>query len=245
MQPVKKTKYTNLVQLSAVYFLNDTSSISLEQGRIQIGKEQFIAIGLEKTKAAEHWEDTDYFKVVIVVQAADGNYYISEIEHPADILAPKYVNDDMRIHWVEESTESKDGVSVDTINNLHALKDGVLVSTIGNLYSLDDSRCEYTLTINDKPYQFYEKYIIYTMSASYEIWEYHNKSIKISPFLVVRCQFSSQHCASALEGTPTEILEYPIAIASLLQTSIFQNCPFKIWDGKVSIDGLKVTLESN
>ena len=60
----------------------------------------------------------------------------------------------------------------------------------------------------------------------------------------MRCKFDSQHSASALEDTPTEILEYPIGIDSLLQTSIFQLNPFEIYRGKVTIDGLIVTLES-
>ena len=45
-------------------------------------------------------------------------------------------------------------------------------------------------------------------------------------------------------STPTEILEYPIGIDTLLQTSIFKLNPFEIYRGKVTIDGLIVTLES-
>ncbi|HEY9768391.1 MAG TPA: hypothetical protein V6C71_07750 [Coleofasciculaceae cyanobacterium] len=39
-------------------------------------------------------------------------------------------------------------------------------------------------------------------------------------------------------------LEYSINIRSLLQTSIFQYCPFEVWDENVTINGKKVTLES-
>ncbi|MCC0179013.1 hypothetical protein I4641_18760 [Waterburya agarophytonicola K14] len=148
-------KPINLIKISP-YLLYGTPVINLEQGYTEVGKERFLAIALEKSKAAKDWEDTDCFKIIIVVQGADRNYYISEIEHPADILAPKYVNDDMRIWWVEENAESKDRL---------------FVNMISNLYALNDSRSQYTLTINDKPYQFCEKYIIYKMSASYEIWD--------------------------------------------------------------------------
>ena len=223
---MNKEKSTNLIKLSPIDFLNERSAIALENGQISIGKEQSIAVGLEKTKAAEHWEDTDYFKIVVVVQAIDGNYYISEIEHQADILSPKQVEGDRRVRWVEETK---------SIDNL----------LIANLYTLDDCRDDYTLTIHDKPYLFYEKYIVYTISASYEIWENYDKSIEVSPFLEVRCQFSSRHSASELEGTPTNTLEYPISIASLLQTSVFQHHPFRIWSGRVKTDGIKVTLESD
>ena len=222
---MERARYTNLIKLSPRYYLNDSSAIALENGQIQVGKEQFIAVGLEKTRAAEHWEDRDYFKIVVVVQAIDGNYYISEIEHPADVLSPKQVEGDRGVFWVEETK---------SIDNL----------LIANLYTLDDCRDEYTLTIYDKPYLFYEKYIVYTISASYEIWENYDKTIEVSPFLKIRCQFSSRHPASELEDTPTNTLEYPIAINSLLQTSVFQHRPFKIWNGRVKTNGIKVTLES-
>ena len=223
---MNKEKYLKLIKLEQIYFLNQTSKLILDNGYAEIGDEGFIAVGFEKSKAAKNWEDTDYFNIIILVKAADGNYYRSTIEHEADILAPKYVDDDLTIYWVEENTESDDNLLID------------------NLYALNDSRCDYTITIHDKPYQFYEKYIIYRISASYEIYEYHDKTTKISPYLKVRCKFDSQHFASALEDTPTKILEYPIGIDSLLQTSIFQLNPFEIYRGKVTIDGLIVTLES-
>lgn len=223
---MERARYTNLIKLSAIYFFKEHSAIALENGQIQIGEEQFIAVGLEKTKTAKNWEDTDYFKIVVVVQAVDGNYYISEIEHPADILSPKWTEGNRDIFWVEETKP---------IDNL----------LLADLYTLNDCRNEYTLTIYDRPYVFYEKYIVYTISASYEIWENYDKSISVSSFLKVRCQFSSQHPASDLEGTPSKILEYPINISSLLQTSIFQHHPFQIWNGKVTVDGIKVVLESN
>ena len=223
---MNQAKHVKLIRLSETYFLDITSKISLENGYVEIGDEKFVAVGFEKSKAAKNWEDTDYFNIVILVKAADGNYYRSTIEHSADILSPKYVDDDMTIYWVEENAESDDNLLID------------------NLYALNDSRCQYTITIHDKPYLFYEKYIIYRISASYEIWESYDKTkAEISPYLRIRCKFDSQHSASALENTPTEILEYPININSLLQTSIFQDCPFEIYQGKVIIDDLIVTLE--
>ena len=222
---MNQEKYLKLIKLEHIYFLNKTSKLILNNGYVEIGDEGFIAVGFEKSKAAKNWEDTDYFNIIILAKAADGNYYLSKIEHPADILAPKYVDDDNSVHWIEE-TESNENLLLD------------------NLYTLDDSRCEYTITIHDKPYLFYEKYIIYKISASYEIWEYHDQTTEISPFLKVRCKFDSQHSASALENTPTKILEYRIDISSLLQTSIFQLNPFEIYQGKVTVDGLIITLES-
>lgn len=115
---------------------------------------------------------------------------------------------------------------------------------ISNLYSLNDSRCQYTITIQDKLDQFYEKYIVYTISVSYEIWQDYYKNSNIASFFKVRCTFSSQHGASALEGTPTKTLEYPISIYSLLQSSIFQYHPFELWQGKVIVNDLMVTLSS-
>ena len=225
---MNQEKYLKLIKLEHIYFLNKTSKLILNNGYVEIGDEGFIAVGFEKSKAAKNWEDTDYFNIIILAKAADGNYYLSRIEHPADILAPKYVDDDLSIHWVEENTELDDNLLID------------------NLYTLDDSRCKYTLTIHDKPYQFYEKYIIYKISASYKIWKWknHDKTTEISPYLKVRCKFDSQHSASALENTPTKILEYSININSLLQTSIFKLNPFEIYQRKVTIDGLIITLES-
>ena len=222
---MNKEQYLKLIKLEPIYFLNKTSKLVLDNAYAEIGEEKFIAVGFEKSKAAKNWEDTDYFNIIILVKAADGNYYRSTIEHPADILSPRYVKDDMTIYWVEENTE---------FDNL----------LIDNLYTLNDSRCNYTITIHDKPYQFYEKYIIYRISVGYEVYEYNDKTTKNSPDFRVRCKFDSRHCASALEDTPTEILEYPIYISSLLQRSIFQLHPFEIYRGKVTIDGLIVTLES-
>ena len=223
---MNKEQYLKLIKLEPIYFFNQTSKLLLDNGYAEIGEEKFIAVGFEKSKAAKNWEDTDYFNIIILVKAADGNYYRSTIEHPADILAPKYVDDDMTIYWVEENTELDDNLLLD------------------NLYVLNDSRCNYTITIHEKPYQFYEKYIVYIISVGYEVYEYNDKTTKISPDFRVRCKFDSRHCASALEDTPTEILEYPIYISSLLQRSIFQLNPFEIYRGKVTIDGLIVTLES-
>ena len=222
---MNKKKYLKLIKLEQIYFLNKTSKLILNNGYVEIGDEGFIAVGFEKSKAAKNWEDTDYFNIIILAKAADGNYYLSKIEHPADILAPKYVDNDNSVHWIEENIESNDNLLLD------------------HLYTLDDSRSKYTITIHEKPYYFYEKYIIYKISASYEIWENHDKTTEISPFLKVRCKFDSQHSASALEDTPTKILEYRIGINSLLQTSIFQLNPFEIYQGKVNVDGLIVTLE--
>lgn len=223
---MNRLKYTNLIKLDPKYFFDADSTIPLKNGQIKIGKEQFLAVGFEKSKVAQNWEDTDYFNIIIVTKAEDQKYYIAKIEHPADILAPKYVNDDLRVIWVEENIVPEEQ------------------ELISNLYSLNDSRCEYTITIQDKPYQFYEKYIVYTISVSYEIWEDCYKNTKISPYLMVRCKFDSQHGASALENTPTQILEYPISVYSLLQTSVFQYRPFEIWQGKVMINDLMVTLKS-
>ena len=224
---MNQEKHLKLIKLEQIYFLNKTSKLILNNGYVEIGKEGFIAVGFEKSKTAKNWEDTDYFNIIILAKAADGNYYQSRIEHEADILAPKYADDDKSVRWVEENTESDENLLLD------------------NLYALNDSRCHYTITIHEKPYKFYEKYIIYRISASYENWEISDKTnVEISPFLKVRCKFDSQHSASALENTPTKILEYPIGIDSLLQTSIFKLNPFEIYQGKVTIDGLIVTLES-
>ena len=222
---MNKERYIKLIKLEQIYFLNKTSKLILDNGYVEIGEERFIAVGFEKSKAAKNWEDTDYFNIIILVKAADGNYYRSKIEHPADILAPKYVDDDNSVHWIEENTEVNDKLLLD------------------NLYTLGDSRCKYTLTIHEKPYLFYEKYIIYKISASYKIWENYDKTTEIPLYLKVRCKFDSQHSASALEDTPTKILEYPININSLLRTSIFKLNPFEIYRGKVTIDSLIVTLE--
>ena len=224
---MNQEKYLKLIKLEQIYFLNKTSKLILNNGYVEIGDEGFIAVGFEKSKAAKHWEDTDYFNIIILAKAADGNYYQSRIEHPADILAPKYADDDMTIYWLEENIESDDKLLID------------------NLYAMNDSRCQYKITIHEKTYHFYEKHIVCRISASYEIWENHDKTkAEISPYLKVRCKFDSQHNASALEDTPTKILEYPIDISSLLQTSIFQLNPCEIYQGKVTIDGLIVTLES-
>jgi hypothetical protein len=212
----------NLIKLSEIYFFDTTSKISLHNGHTEIGDDQFLAVGLEKSKAAKNWEDTDYFNIIIVTRAYDQKYYILKIEHPADVLSPKYVEDEMRIMWVEETIKPTDK------------------ELIGNLYSLNDSRCHYTLTIREKPYFFYEKYICYTFSVSYDIWENYEKTkIEASPYFQVRCKLSSYHCASDVDDSPTNILEYPIAINSLLQTSVFQYRPFEIWDGNVIIDGVR------
>ena len=225
---VNKESQLKLVKLSTTGILNSTSTIGLHDGQIEIGDERFIAVGFEKSKAAKHWEDTDYFNIIVVTKASDRKYYYRKIEHPADVLSPKYIEDELNIFWVDEAKQEMD-------NEL-----------ISNLYSLNDSRSEYTLNIQEKPYFFYEKYICYTISASYETWENYDKTeIEVSPFLKVRCKFSSQHFASALENTPTKTLEYRINIYSLLQASVFQYRPFEVWNGKVSIDGINVTLESN
>ncbi len=218
---------SNLIQLSAEYYLNSNSKIGLRSGFVEISKDKFIAVGFEKTKVAKDWEGTDYFNIIILTKADDQQYYIGKIEHPADIFSPKYVNDDMRINWVEEAIQVTD-------NEL-----------MNDLYCLIDSRSEYTLTIHNKPYSIYEKYLCHSISVSYEIWENHDTSkIEVSPFLIVRCQLSSKYFAEALDYLPMKILEYPINIYSLFQTSVFQYRPFKIWHGNVTVDGIKVTLES-
>ncbi|MGL5793074.1 MAG: hypothetical protein ACRC06_01475 [Waterburya sp.] len=146
-----KGNHIKLIKLSGIYFLDSNSRIGLHNGHIEFGENQFIAVGLKKSKAAKNWEDTDYFNVVILTRACDQKYYILKIEHPADVLSPKYVEDEMRIMWVEKTIKPTDKELLD------------------NLYSLNDSRCHYTLTIREKPYFFYEKYICYTFSVSYDI----------------------------------------------------------------------------
>lgn len=216
-----------LVKLSTL-ILDRASTIGLHNGQIEIGDERFIAVGLEKSKAAKNWEDTDYFNIIVVTKASDRRYYIRKIEHPADVLSPKYIEDELNIYWVDETKQETDK------------------ELIGDLYTVNDSRDRYTLAVQEKPHYFYEKYICYTISVSYELWENYDKTeIEVSPFLNIRCQFSSQHPASALEDTPTTTLKYRIDVCTLLQTSVFQYCPFEVWNGKVSIDGINVTLESN
>lgn len=149
----------NLIRLSTIYFVDCNSRISLPQGYTDIGEEQFIAVGLEKSKVATNWEDTDYFNIIVLIKACDHKYYVTKIKHSADILSPKYIEDELNVHWVEE-----------TIN----LFDKMLIS---DLYSLNDSRSNYTLTINEKPYLLYEKYLCYLMSVSYEIWENYIKML--------------------------------------------------------------------
>lgn len=130
----------------------------------------------------------------------------------------------MNVYWVEDNTKFNER------------------ELISDLYALNDSRCEYTITIRSKSYLFYEKYICYTISASYDIFEKYDRSINVSPYLRVRCKFSSQHPASDLEDTPTRTLEYKISIDRLLNTSIFQHRSFEIWNGKVIVDGVKIKL---
>lgn len=227
---------SNLIRLSAEYYLNSNSKIGLREGFIEISKDKFIAVGFEKTKVAKDWEDTDYFNIIILTKANEQQYYFTKIEHPVDIFAPKYVNDDMKINWVEET--------IQVTNN----------ELMNDLYCLIDSLSEYTLTIHDKPYSIYEKYLSHSISVSYEIWEHYDKSkIEVSPFLMVRCQLYKKHFANATLDCllPQESdhllikkIEYPINIYSLFQTSVFQYRPFKIWHGNVTVDGIKVTLES-
>ncbi|MEL6441614.1 MAG: hypothetical protein AAFQ80_20465 [Cyanobacteria bacterium J06621_8] len=215
-----------LIQISA-YCLSDRSKIYLPESCIEIDKEKFVAIGLEKSKAAEHWEDEDCINILILVKADDGKYYFSKIEHPVDILSPRNVNDDLKIYWVEDTAKPLE-------NEL-----------ISNLYTLNDSRSEYTLTINEKPFQIYEKYLCHLISVGYETWEYYNKSkVEVSGYLRVRCQFSSKWFTNALDHLPLKTLEYPISINLLLQTSIFEYQPFELWSGNLTVDGFKVKLES-
>ena len=216
----------NLIKISTIYFVDFIPRISITQGYTEIGEEQFIAVGFEKSKVATNWEDTDRFNIIVLTKACDQKYYIAKIEHPADVLSPKYIEDEMNVHWVEENIQPSNK------------------ELLGNLYSLNDSRSEYTLTISDKPYLFYEKYLCYLMSVSYEIYENYYNGSEVSPFLWIRCQLSSRYFASALDYLPMKTLEYSINIRSLLQTSIFQYCPFGVWDGNVIINGRKVTLES-
>lgn len=144
-----------LVRLKGTYLFNQDSKILLANGYIDLAEERFIAVGLEKSKAAKDWEDYDYFNLIVLTKGIDDKYYLSKIEYITDILAPKYVESDRTIQWVSENTKSKDKILID------------------NLYCLNDCRDEYTLTINDKPYSFYEKYIVYLISVSYEIGEYN------------------------------------------------------------------------
>lgn len=227
----------NLIQLSPIYFINDTSKITLTDGCIEIGEEQFIAIGLEKSRVAENWEGSDYFNVIILIKAIDKKYYIAKIEHRANILSPQYTTNDNSIFWVEENISAPDR------------------ELISNLYTLEDSRSTYTLTVHeqldrkntliDKSYIFYEKYLCYLMSVSYELWGIHDESAEVSPFLRVHCQLSSNYSVSALDYLPMRTLRYSIDICSLLQTSVFQHCPFKVWDGDVTINknSKQVTLK--
>lgn len=199
--------------------------ISLSNGQTELETDPFIAVGFEKSKAAKNWEDTDYFNIVVVTRSYNQKYYIVKIEHSADILSPKYIEDELNIHWVEETTASPE------------------LELINNLYSLNDSRCQYTLTVDDKPYLFYEKYFCYLMSVKYEIWEnYDNTEIEASPFLKVTCKLSSSHITNIFDDLPSKTLEYQIPIYSLFKTSIFKFNPFEIWDGNVTVDGVKVTL---
>ncbi|MEO0925942.1 MAG: hypothetical protein AAFY63_08730 [Cyanobacteria bacterium J06643_13] len=181
--------------------------------------EKFIAIALEKSKKATNWEDSDRFNLIVLTKASDQEYYLTRIEHYPDILSPRYVDNDGGVFWREESINFGDK------------------ELINDLYSLNDSRDKYTVTINEKPYSFCEKYICYTISASYELW-----GNEVSPFLRVCCQLSSCYSASRLSHLPTKFLEYRVNINHLLQTSIFQYRPFEIWHGKVIVDELKVKL---
>ena len=215
----------DLIRLNSVYFMNDASKIGLGKNRSFPGKARFLAIGLEKSRTAQNWEDLDYFNIIILTKSQDEQCYLAKIEHPAYILSPQNAEDDMRVSWVRDDSK---------------LTENVLIR---DLYALDDSRSRYTITIQDIPYLFIEKYICYTMTVSYEIWENYDKSkIEVSPYLKVRCQFSAHHPASRLEDTPSQTLEYPIDINSLMQTSVFNCIPFEIWNGKVVVDGIKVTL---
>lgn len=221
-----ETNSRELIQIP-IYCLSDRSVIYLQNGCVKVGQAKFMAIGLEKSKAAKHWEDEDCFNILILVKGDDEKYYFSEIEHFADVFSPRNVNDNLNLHWVEETTKPLE-------NEL-----------IGNLYVLNDSRSEYTLTIDDKPYQIYEKYLAHLFSVGYDTWEHYDKSkVEVSSYLQVRCQLSSKYTSTALDHLPIKTLQYPIAIYSLLRTSIFEYQPFELWNGNVTVDGFKVRLES-
>jgi len=224
---LQQEEQLNLIQLPAEYYFDNNSKIGLRDGFIEISKEKFIAVGFEKTKVAKEWQDIDYFNIIIVTKADDQQYYFRKIEHSAEIFSPKYVNDDIRINWIEKNKKS------------------AAQKLISNLYCLVDSRSEYTLNIDNKAYFVYEKNLTHTISVSYEIWEDYDKNkVRASPFLRVRCQLLSKYLVDNLDYLPMKILEYPINIYSLFQTSVFQYRPFEIWYGNLTVDGIKVTLES-
>lgn len=221
-----KSDVRELIQIPQ-YYSSDRPKIHLKNGYAEVGKENWIAVGLEKSRAAQGWEDMDYFNITILVQANDGKYYICQIEHPADVLSPRNLHDELNIYWLKEDAKPAE-------NEL-----------ISNLYALVDSRSTYTLSVEEKPYQIYEKYICYNISVSYDTWEHYDKSkIEVSGLFQVRCRFSSQHPASDLDDIPTRTLIYQIYSDPLLQASVFEYQPFELWQGNVTIDGFKVRLES-
>ena len=210
-------------------FLWDSDKIVLEDGYVEIGKEKFVAVGIEKSKTSEHWEESDRINVIILVKGYNEKYYILKIEHyVSEVLSPKYIENEFSLCFVENKLTGRELIS--------------------DLYAISDSRDEYTLSIYNenherKIYHVYEKYIDYKISVSYETEDFNLDSSKAATFFWIRCQISSMHNVDYSETLENTTIQYPMFIRDLLRTHVFERHYFKIWKGKVTINGVKVTLE--
>ena len=215
------------------YFLSDIEKIPLEDSFIEIGEKRFIAVGIEKSKTSEDLEESDQIRLTVLVRGDNEQYYIAQIEHyPEDILTPQYIEDAASI-----------SLCIDDKSIGEVL--------IDDIYAFTDMRDSYTIIIDDcidsfthkvGYYLIYEKYLAYKLSVSYEVWKNADKSIEVSPFFWLKCKVS-QMLLNDTETIKDAVLNYRIYVGNLLKTSILKPIYFYSWNGKVSIDGLKVTLK--
>ena len=120
---------------------------------------------------------------------------------------------------------------------------------ISDVYAFDDSREHYTLTIHnaehqEQAYQIYEKYLAHKISVGYDVWDFKDASDKAGHKLWVRCQVDRIFpMDSSQENLENKIIQYQIWVWDLLKVSVFRFPYFEPWQGKVTIDGINVTLE--
>lgn len=219
----------NLVVL-ADYFLRDDDLIILQDRHLKPSTDKFIAVGIEKSKPSDHWEVSDLINIIILVKGEDQQYYITKIEHnPRYILTPKYVEDENNIKLIEKPQ---------FINR----------EIIEDIYAFSDSREKYTLNIFDKDnrykiYQIYERYFTYKISIYYETEDYQSDTVEAAIFFWVSCQLDWMQSPDNSERLENDTIQYEIFIRRLLQASVFKPIYFKPYDGKVTINGIKVTIE--
>ena len=119
---------------------------------------------------------------------------------------------------------------------------------ISDVYAFDDSREHYTLTIHnaehqEQAYQFYEKYLTHKISVGYDVWDFKDAPDKASYKLWARCQVCRMRQVDSSEYLENRIIHYGIWVWDLLNVSVFRFPYFEPWQGKVTIDGINVTLE--